>query len=371
MQHERRYETAEHVLPGHPDKLCDAAVDGIVDALRQLDPKAQCGLEMACVFNEVVLTGRIAACEKAITKFQEQGGCKPLIRKAYQNAGYGTDEGGMDWKPFSGELSIREHLCLGPFEEEERDLRHLSDDQAICVGYASADAGIDHLPPAVWLARRIARKLVELRSEIALGHVGPDGKVLVRVENGGRRWKPVHVSLSLSHHVQSDWLMLRRLGEAAVETACSGHSTPEVSLNRAGMFISVGPNGDNGLSGKKLVVDAYGPGVPIGGGAWSGKDFHKVDRLGGLLARKLARQCVTPGRDQDALVTLEYHPGAEAPNIVGVRIAGQPCTDALSSLLPRDLSNSMVWASFKECPVPLPELALWGHQQSDMPWENE
>ena len=93
MQHERRYETAEHVLPGHPDKLCDAAVDGIVDALRQLDPKAQCGLEMACVFNEVVLTGRIAACEEAITKFQEQGGCKPLIRKAYQNAGYGTDEG--------------------------------------------------------------------------------------------------------------------------------------------------------------------------------------------------------------------------------------------------------------------------------------
>ena len=125
------------------------------------------------------------------------------------------------------------------------------------------------------------------------------------------------------------------------------------------------------LSEFNVLVDAYGPDVPIGGGAWSGKDLHKVDRLGGLLARKLARQCVTPGRDQDALVTLEYHPGAEAPNIVGVRIDGRPCTDALGSLLPMDLSNSTVWASFKECPVPLPELALWGHQHPGMPWERQ
>ena len=85
MKNIKVIETAEHVLPGHPDKLCDAAVDGIVEAMRQLDPRAQCGLEMACIFNQVYITGRIAASEAAISTFKDQGGCKKYVKQAYSN----------------------------------------------------------------------------------------------------------------------------------------------------------------------------------------------------------------------------------------------------------------------------------------------
>ena len=106
---------------------------------------------------------------------------------------------------------------------------------------------------------------------MASSDAGSVGKVLACVEKNRSAWKPLHVSLSLSHHKESDWFRLRLFGEAAVEKACRGLPTPKVILYAAGMFVSVGPNGDNGLSGKELVCDAYGPNIPIGGGAWSGK----------------------------------------------------------------------------------------------------
>lgn len=111
-----------------------------------------------------------------------------------------------------------------------------------------------------------------------------------------------------------------------METACAGMALPDLELNGAGMVVSGSPNGDNGLSGKKLVVDAYGPTVPIGGGAWSGKDFRKVDRIGGMLARELALAAVAEAGAGEAQVTLEYIPGCEGPVHVGVLIDGKPAT---------------------------------------------
>ena len=370
MKQTASLETAEHVLPGHPDKLCDASVDAIVDFLRHRDPRAQCGLEMACVFDKVVITGRIAAKEEAISDFNAEGGCSKFIRKAYRDAGYGSDRSSVIWGPIPEQLQISEHLCLGAFAEEESELRHLSDDQAICVGYARADLSTNYMPPAAWLSRAIAWELFNIRKEHDYGEMGPDGKVLVRVEKKGTDWKPVHVSLSLSHHEDSDWLMLRCYAEMAVEKACEGLAMPKISLNGAGMFISVGPNGDNGLSGKKLVADAYGPTIPIGGGAWSGKDLHKVDRLGGLLSRKLANQIIRDTNAEEALVQLEYQPGSEKPAAAVARINGQNesiCVDKLLHGL--NLNNENVWQWFSTCQAPLDELARWGHQQPGTPWE--
>ena len=99
---------------------------------------------------------------------------------------------------------------------------------------------------------------------------------------------------------------------------------PEIEMNGAGMFIAGGPNGDNGLSGKKLVVDAYGPGVPIGGGAWSGKDFFKVDRLGGMAARRVALESLLASDADEALVTLTYLPGGDRPARVDLLLDGEP-----------------------------------------------
>ena len=377
---EKRVETAEFVLPGHPDKLCDAVVDSIVDFVRvgrppayagdpgacAGDPDGQCGLEAAVIFGGLYLTGRIAAREDLLEKLD----IEKLVRQAYACAGYGTDAAGWEWKPCPETLGVMTSLCLGPFEEGERELRHLSDDQAICIGYANRLEETGHLPPAHWLARRIGRHLFDLRLEKGAGQVGPDGKVIVRVETDGITWSPLHVSISLNHHEASDWLLLRGIAEEAVVRGCAGRPTPVIELNGAGMFVAGGPNGDNGLSGKKLVVDAYGPTVPIGGGAWSGKDFHKVDRLGGLLARRLARLAVAKGLCREAQVVLEYIPGCDRPAGIDLWADGRwKSGDILALLGNPAVDNTQVWREFVATDAALPELARWGHQIPGVPWE--
>ncbi len=359
-------ETAEFVLPGHPDKLCDALVDSIVDAVRQGDPEGQCGLEAACVFDRLFITGRIAARREVLHRLDVAA----LARQAYASAGYGVDAAGYAWGPLPEHLRIDTAFCWGEFADGERELRHLADDQAVCVGYANRLAETDHLPPAHWLARRIGRELHHLRREQGAGQVGPDAKVVVRVARQGWHWQPRHVSLSLNHHLGSDWILLREIAEAAVETACAGQPLPDLALNGAGMFVSGGPNGDNGLSGKKLVVDAYGPTVPIGGGAWSGKDFRKVDRIGGLLARELALAAVAESGAGEARVTLEYIPGCDGPVHAGLLLDGRPARlEELpgAAAVPRD--NLGTWRRYVAAAAPLVDLARWGHQQGGLPWE--
>jgi len=364
---ETSFETAEFVLPGHPDKLCDAVVDSIVDAVRQGDPEGQCGLEAACVFDRLFITGRIAAHRDVLDALDVEA----LARQAYAGAGYGVDAAGFAWGPLPENLRIDTAFCRSEFEDGERELRHLSDDQAVCVGYANRLADTDYLPPVHWLARRIGRELHRLRREKGPGQVGPDAKVVVRVERAGWNWKPVHASVSLNHHAGSDWILLREIAEEAVETACAGMALPDLALNGAGMFVSGGPNGDNGLSGKKLVVDAYGPTVPIGGGAWSGKDFRKVDRIGGLLARELALAAVAESGAGEALVTMEYIPGCDGPVHVGVVLDGRPARlDRLPGTAAIPLDNLGTWRRYVSAAVPLAELARWGHQRTGMPWEN-
>lgn len=313
-----RTECAEWVLPGHPDKLCDAAVDNIVDFVSARDGAAQCGLEAACIFDRFFLTGRVAAHQAVLDACDADA----LIREAYRAAGYGTDAAGCVWGPRPEDLAITKALCWGPFAEGERELRHLSDDQAICIGYANCMADTDHLPPAHWLAREIGRTLCALRRQKGAGQVGPDGKVLARVRTDGLAWEPEHVSISLNHHEGSDWVFLRRFAEEALEEACRGRRVPALILNGAGMFVAGGPNGDNGTTGKKLVMDAYGPTVPIGGGAWSGKDWNKVDRKGGRLAREMALELVRSGGAREALVRLEYVPGCNGPAHVERTVRG-------------------------------------------------
>jgi S-adenosylmethionine synthetase len=370
---EKRLESAEHVLPGHPDKLCDALVDAVVDHVRRGregacagDPDGQCGLEAAAVFGSLYLTGRVAARLDVLKDLHVER----IAADVYRSAGYGEDSARHRWVPEPSGLAVVTQLCIGEFAEGEREARHLSDDQAVCVGYALDSPETGWLPPAHWLARRIGRALFDLRARKGAGQVGPDGKVLVTVETDGRRWRAMKVSVSVNHHERSDWLFLRRFTEEAVEAACAGLGTPTITLNGAGMFVAGGPNGDNGLSGKKLVVDAYGPTIPIGGGAWSGKDFHKVDRLGGLLARSLAKQAVVAAHAREALVTLEYTPGCDRPVSVRGQLDGKEVGSRLLRLLgDPEVANQAVSARYVNCPALLVELARWGHQVEGVGWE--
>jgi S-adenosylmethionine synthetase len=372
---EPRREAAEFVLPGHPDKLCDAAVDAVVDYVRRRDPVGQCGLEAGCIFDRFFITGRIAVRDIRVAEQLLTGELHRLVRGAYASAGYGEDEEGRVWGPRPEELKIAavqaKTVRIGRFEEGEAELRHLSDDQAICVGHAVRSPATNFLPPAHWLARRIGRELYRLRTERGAGHVGPDGKVIVHgTRSGGvETFRPQLVSVSLHHDEKSDWMLLRSIVEEAVETACAGGPLPDIQMNGAGMFVCGGPNGDNGLTGKKLVVDAYGPGVPIGGGAWSGKDFFKVDRLGGMAARRIALESLQASDAEEATVTLSYLPGGDRPARVDLLLDGAPSTMVV---IPRSfgrMESERLHQLFVRVDAELQELARWGHQAEGMPWE--
>jgi S-adenosylmethionine synthetase len=360
------------VLPGHPDKLCDAVVDALVQWNTERDPRGQCGLEAACVFDTIVVTGRMAGQDGELTRSVLDGPLAECVRAVYRSAGYGVDAAGFRWGPDPDDLKIVADglVKAGGFDEGERELRHLSDDQAICIGHAVRNAHTHYLPPAHWLARRIGRELHRLRLARGAGHVGPDAKVIVHGDTEARTgaFRPVLVSISLNHHAGSDWLLLRAIVEEAMETACAGMPLPDLVLNGAGMFVCGGPNGDNGLSGKKLVVDAYGPGVPIGGGAWSGKDFLKVDRLGGMTARRIALESLLASDAHAAMVTLTYLPGGDRPSRVDLLLDGRPSGNLSVPVEFEALETARLQLLLARR-TGLVELARWGHQAPGMPWE--
>jgi S-adenosylmethionine synthetase len=288
------------------------------------------------------------------------------VRHAYETAGYGEDAAGVAWGPLPETLDITMHVRAEQLPEDEAGLRHLSDDQAICVGYANALIDCEGLPPAHWLARKVATSLHDLRKVKGAGQVGPDGKVLMRVARNGSEWRPLSASISLHHHEDADWMFLDAFAHEAVEGACAGLAVPSITLNGAGMFACGGPNGDNGQTGKKLVMDAYGPTVPIGGGAWSGKDFWKADRRGGMLARCIAQWLVWKGSFAEVTVTLEYRPGSDAPSHASAVADGQRIELDASRLTADVVVPRLHWA-FGAIPnilypaPPLADVARWGH----------
>ena len=334
------------------------------------------GVEVAVHRNRVFITGRIA-CASA----QEIEVAK-IVQEVYRTAGYGqTEAGNIEWYPGAQALIIEPHLCLGPLEDGEAEFREVSDDQAICIGYANSLVPTNHLPVEQWLVTRLARRLAALRLEQPELALGPDGKVLVLVREEGQAWSLAAFSCSLQQQHQADAVALHRAVRLALTEelrvlaqALPGLSSalPEqLSVNGAGAFEVGGPEGDNGLSGKKLVMDAYGTRVPIGGGAWSGKDFFKADRAGGMHARRLAKLVVQLGLASEACVTLHWQPGDREARVLdiatppGQEVAAQQVQHIARCM---DLTLERSGESF---PVDdLVELARWGHfERQDRPWE--
>ena len=351
---------AEWVLPGHPDKLCDALADRIVGEVMLADRYGQCGIEAACAFDHVFVTGLIGFDRAALPDIEAR--LQTWVRETYRSAGYGGR-----WDPLPDKLQIDlRALRIEQRGSDWQELRHLSDDQCICVGYAQDTPQSNYLPGAVWTARRIAQALHARQQAAPQGAIGPDGKVIVRGEEGeDGRFTPLSVSVSLHHAEDADWLELQRHAQSALRDALGEGPLPDLTVNAAGMFLCGGPTGDNGTTGKKLVLDAYGPGVPIGGGAWSGKDFHKPDRVGGLLARRLALQCMQAGIGHRVRVQLEYRPNSALPESVQVWSDGRcvPLPPGVQAVPTRDAARSMIaeLATANFAPLASGQFARWGH----------
>ena len=351
---------AEYVSPGHPDRLADAVVESIVDLAVGRDAKALVGVECAVHTDHVFIDGRIAAgraasplaaaCAVSNAEIEE------IARKVYREAGYGDI-----WIHAPEKLKVIQNVCLEPLSDDERAIRSLSDDQNVVTGYACNYPETDYLPPAHFIANYIGRKVDGWRRTVS-DKFGPDFKVMVDVgydaaavssklpyRDSGRaasmmppRYRWNRLTLSIQHApgvfaAEQHELVLPVVSGALAELEARGlagiSSLPleNLILNGMGDFIVGGPEGDNGLSGKKLAVDFYGPEIPIGGGAICGKDPHKVDVAGAFRARELARRllgrartlaapqrdgapgvCALPGW-QAVTVRLGWTPGDAAP----------------------------------------------------------
>lgn len=359
---------AEFVFPGHPDKLSDAIADALVAEASRREARALVGVEVAVHRNNVFVTGRIACTDAASIDVDA------LVRDVYRSAGYGDG-----WYPGPEDLNINNALCLGALEDGEAEFRELSDDQTICIGYAVDIPQTNYQPVEQWLVRRLARQLYDLRLTQPELQLGPDGKVIVVVAEEGATYRLDAFSCSLQQMNEGDSVALHRAVRILVaeELALLSSELPglsaqvpaELTVNGAGAFEAGGPEGDNGLTGKKLVMDAYGPRVPIGGGAWSGKDFFKADRAGGLHGRRLAKLLVGLGLAREATVTLAWFPGQREGQVLSVVAPGLEADQCRKVARLVDLSLACSGQRFGNA-VDCVALARWGHfERGNSGWE--
>jgi S-adenosylmethionine synthetase len=357
---------AEYVFPGHPDKLCDAIADALVEEAAKREKRALCGIEVSVHRASVFVTGRIACAGAEAIPVEE------IVRACYRSAGY--DEG---WFPAPDQLEVRTNLCLGPLADGESLLREVSDDQCIVTGYAVDSPGTNWLPPEHWLVWRLAQRLQRLRAEAPELALGPDGKVALILDS--ERNALAAFSASVQQRIGGSEIDLHRGIRAAVTSelrdcvrAIPGFQSDlptQFHVNGAGNFEVGGPEGDNGLSGKKLVVDSYGPRVPVGGGALSGKDFFKADRAGAILARRLAKAVVTTGVAAECLATLAIFPGDPAFRIVSLLDGKGAGMDSARWTSLMDLSLAAAGERYA-LTADLPRLARHGHFTcADRAWE--
>jgi S-adenosylmethionine synthetase len=367
-------EFGEVVSPGHPDKLADAVADAIVSDIYENDSSALVGVEVAVSLNRVFITGRIATTKKLLKSLN----LNAVVRKVFRDAGYGRSRSGTVWPPGPDGIVVdKSGLILDEIKEDERGIRCLSDDQSVTVGYAVNSPETNYIPRGQWLAWQVMREIRLLTAERP-DRFGPDAKVLTQITNGDRNWTFDRLVVSMQHAAVIDWSEIgrvvyralnslkNRFGETGV--ACDvDPGTIDLIINGHGDFSTGGPLGDNGLSGKKLVMDAYGPMVPIGGGAYSGKDPHKVDRAGAVLAREMALHSVINEANPWDTVQLAWAPGKQRY----VALNSHVLTDFNRQLFPQTIQQCVNRYFRKPIREPLTEFAVngWFSGALKAPWE--
>jgi S-adenosylmethionine synthetase len=336
-------EFGEAVSPGHPDKLADAVADTIVSAVYEKDSSALVGVEVGVSLDRVFVTGRIATNGKLLKSLD----LNAVARKVFQEAGYGQCHSDTLWLPDPDCIEVdTTGLIMDEIQEDERQVRNLSDDQSITVGYAVNSPETNYIPRGQWLAWQVMREIRMLTSE-RQDRFGPDAKVLTEITNREDSWIFDRLVVSMQHSSAIDWSEIgwivyralnslqKRFGETGVGCTFDPGAI-DLIINGHGDFSTGGPLGDNGLSGKKLVMDAYGPMVPIGGGAYSGKDPHKVDRAGAILAREMALHSVINEASPWETVQLTWAPG-------------KPHYVALNSLVLQDFNRQLFPQTIQQC----------------------
>ena len=307
--------TSESVSEGHPDKLCDQISDAVLDAFLTEEPEARVAAETFATTNRIVIGGEVGLSDKAKLS-HHMGQIEQIARDCIKDIGYEQDK--FHWKTVEVTNLLHEqsaHIAQGVDAGADKD--EGAGDQGIMFGYATTETP-ELMPAPIQYSHAILRRLAEVRKDGSAPDLGPDAKsqLSLRYENG----KPVEIMsivLSTQHRSEDqDSAYIRGIVEPYIREVVPAEwltANTEWWVNPTGTFVIGGPDGDAGLTGRKIIVDTYGGAAPHGGGAFSGKDPTKVDRSAAYAARYLAKNIVAAGMAERCSLQLSYAIGVSKP----------------------------------------------------------
>lgn len=362
--------TAESVTEGHPDKIADQISDGVVDAILSKDKTARVACETLISNGFCLISGEIRT--EAYVPITE------IARDTLRQIGYTDANSGFDYRSAGILLAVGEQSPDIAQGVDRSDGIQGAGDQGVMVGYA-CDETPQFMPLPIVLAHKLTRRLAEVRRELLLPFLYPDGKAQVVVEY--EKDLPVaikHITVS-AHHSRD--VAVKILREAVMEEVIA-HEMPsdlirsdtKYEINPTGVFVIGGPQADTGLTGRKIVVDSYGPEVAHGGGAFSGKDPSKVDRSGAYMARYIAKNLVASGVAKKAKVELAYVIGIAEPVSVRIDSFGTSTVseEKIAQMIPKifDLTPAGIIKTLDLLNVEYIKTASYGHfGRSEFAWE--
>ena len=328
---EKRLFTSESVTEGHPDKICDNISDGILDALMEQDPMSRVACETAITTDYVLIMGEITT--KAKVDYEK------IARETIREIGYDADEKGFNCDTCRVKVLLDSQspdIAMGVDRALEARENEMSDeqleaigagDQGMMFGYAT-DETPELMPYAISLAHKLTKQLTKVRKDGTLSYLRADGKSQVTVEYD-EDGKPVHINAVVISTQHAEDVTQEQIHEdirkyvidPIVPTELIDETT-KVFINPTGRFVIGGPNGDSGLTGRKIIVDTYGGYARHGGGAFSGKDCTKVDRSAAYAARYVAKNIVAAGLAKKCEIQLSYAIGVAQPTSIMVDTFG-------------------------------------------------
>ena len=380
LQEGTRFFTSESVTEGHPDKVCDQISDAILDAHLAQDPMARVACETIATTGMVLVMGEITS--KAKVDYNQ------IVRDTIARIGYKDGACGFDARTCAVQIVLDQQsadIAMGVNDALEERGSGESDnigagDQGMMFGYACNETE-ELMPMPIALAHRLAKKLAEVRKSGELPYLRPDGKsqVTVEYENGKpKRIDAVVLSTQHSADVEQKTIredLIKKVVDEIIPQDLLDENT-KYFINPTGRFVIGGPEGDSGLTGRKIIVDTYGGYAPHGGGAFSGKDPTKVDRSAAYMARYIAKNIVAAGLAERCEIELAYAIGVAQPVSVLIDTAG-------TGKLPDSELEKIVRSQFDLRPAAIikalnlrrpiyEQTAAYGHfgrTDVDLPWE--
>lgn len=375
--------TSESVTEGHPDKIADQVSDAILDALIEQDPDARVAAETTVATGLALVVGEIST--KAYVDISK------VVRDTIREIGYDKSAGGFDADSIAVLTSIDEQsadIALGvdkAYESKQEgvteDFGTGAGDQGIIFGYATNETP-EYLPPAISFAHRLTRQLAQVRKDGTLTYLRPDGKAQVTVEfddnDKVKRIDTIVVSTQHSEEVTQEQIkkdILEYVIRAVLPTNLLDENT-KYYINPTGRFVIGGPQGDAGLTGRKIIVDTYGGTGRHGGGAFSGKDPTKVDRSAAYAARWVAKNLVAAGVADKIEIELAYAIGVAKPVSITVDTfgTGKYSDEQIVSAIEKvfDLRPKAIISALDLKRPIYKQTAAYGHfgrTDIDLPWE--